>query len=200
MINPLKKAKKASVAELTEAMGSNEMVFQDTKYTTTLAKPSTMSSKEKDVIWELFRLNMETLYKTTGVFPWNPTKKRAELFHRDSRFVTIIPKGGQLESNLLGYCMFRFDTEENLEEEKELVVYCYELQVAKEAQGHGFGRHLMDILEKLGEKWQMQKIMLTVLLANKDAHKFYNKIGFTRDPISPEDEQYVILSKPISIQ
>lgn len=63
-------------------------------------------------------------YKCTSVFPWNPTKKRAELFHRDSRFVVIIPDGGQVDAaGLRAFTMFRFDTEEDIQGSMELVVY-----------------------------------------------------------------------------
>ena len=64
-------------------------------------------------------------YKTTHVYPWNPAKKRLELFHRDSRFIVVIPDGGKLEADLTAFSMFRFDTEENVEGRDELIVYWY---------------------------------------------------------------------------
>jgi len=38
------------------------------------------------------------------------------------------------------------------------------MQVAKEAQGSGVGKRLINILELFGQKWGMEKIMLTALL------------------------------------
>lgn len=39
----------------------------------------------------------------------------------------------------------------------------YELQVSKDARRFGLGRLLVQILSDIGAKWNMTKIMLTVL-------------------------------------
>jgi hypothetical protein len=53
-------------------------------------------------------------------FGWTPSEKRTELFHPDSRFILMRAR----ESVALdAFAMFRFDTEENVDEVKEEVLY-----------------------------------------------------------------------------
>ncbi|KAF8585580.1 hypothetical protein K439DRAFT_1040768 [Ramaria rubella] len=124
---------------------------------------------------------MEEWYKSTDVFEWDPTAKRAELFHRSSRFLLVGPENAP-ETDFVAYSMFRFDTEENMEGRNENVLYCYELQVTKTCRGHGLGKLLVQILEKVARQWSMEKIMLTVLTVNIAAIRFYQREGchFTR--------------------
>lgn len=42
------------------------------------------------------------------------------------------------------------------------VVYSYELQVEKQEERRGIGRTLMDILHRLGQHWELEKVMVTV--------------------------------------
>ncbi|KAF8523139.1 acyl-CoA N-acyltransferase [Hysterangium stoloniferum] len=137
---------------------------------------------------------MEVLYKSTTVYEWNPSNKRKELFHADSRFILAVPEGKRVEEDLAAFVMFRFDTEENMAGVDENVTYCYEIQVAETCRGSGLGKNLMDITKKLAKEWRMQKVMLTVLLANTAAMRFYQREGFVIDATSPEDEGYHILS------
>ena len=48
---------------------------------------------------------------TSSSFGWKPRSKKAELFHSDSRFILA-----QRQTELVGYIMFRFDTEETMED------------------------------------------------------------------------------------
>ncbi|GAA5986369.1 hypothetical protein JCM5350_002896 [Sporobolomyces pararoseus] len=160
----------------------------------------------KNWIWELFESNMKSLYEQSED-GWDPVDKRKELFHAESRFFVLRSNNLSIDSNagednLLGYTIFRFDTEETAGDEEADVVYCYELQVEEIAQGQGVGRLLMDSLERIGKETKMDKIMLTVFKANESAISFYEKIGFTIDEIDPsnygehEGVDYKILSKP----
>lgn len=62
-------------------------------------------------------------YNSTEVFDWDPVEKRAELFHRDSRFLLVAPDGEGLETDLVAYSMFRFDVEEDMEGKDQYVLY-----------------------------------------------------------------------------
>ncbi|GAA6035135.1 hypothetical protein JCM8097_006382 [Rhodosporidiobolus ruineniae] len=168
----------------------------------------TLPAAERKWVWDLFERNMKAHYESSAD-GYDPQDKRKELFHPDSRFVVLYraastPSSAKTQPAMLGYCIFRFDTEETAsEEEDELcdVAYCYELQVDASAQRLGAGRVLMDALERLGRAYRMDKVMLTVFKANEQARAFYERIGFGVDEIDPshydgEDVEYVILSKP----
>ncbi|RKP08043.1 acyl-CoA N-acyltransferase [Thamnocephalis sphaerospora] len=122
-------------------------------------------------------------------WPWDEAEKRSELFDAASRFLIVRTRADTAEKSAenLGYAMYRFDTEEQMKSDAMVpVVYCYELQVAAEARGQGVGRMLMETLERIGQAWQMSKVMLTVLKGNKDAIKFYKALGYAPDEISPD--------------
>ena len=74
--------------------------------------------------------------------------------------------------------------------------FSYELQIDEKYQNKGLGEHLMKCLEKLANVWQMERVVLTVLTNNDGALRFYNRLGYTVDETSPDDEpSYQIFSK-----
>ncbi|KAK1925781.1 acyl-CoA N-acyltransferase [Papiliotrema laurentii] len=89
------------------------------------------------------------------------------------------------QEDLVGYCSFRFDTEETLGSRDVEVVYCYELQMKPEARGQGLGKVLMDELEEIGRDRGMAKSMLTCMKKNTSALSFYLKQGYQPDEIDP---------------
>ncbi|GAA5956125.1 hypothetical protein JCM8115_004418 [Rhodotorula mucilaginosa] len=162
-----------------------------------------LSEKEREGIWTLFETNMRSLYErsTEG---YDPEEKRAELFHPEARFLLLRRAGDQTTEPPLGYCIFRFDTEETEADEGEDdlcdVAYCYELQIESSHQKQGVGRVLMDALERLARAYKMDKTMLTAFKNNTDAIAFYRRIGFATDDVDPseygiDDVDYIILSK-----
>ncbi|GAA5911521.1 hypothetical protein JCM8208_006863 [Rhodotorula glutinis] len=172
----------------------------------------TLPSASRDWIWSLFECNMRCLYEAQQD-GYDAQEKRAEVFHPDSRFLVLSPSSpapaagaAPPRSAPLGFCIFRFDTEETAsEDDDELcdVAYCYELQVEGEQHGKGVGRVLMDALERTARAWRMDKVMLTVFKANEQALAFYDKVGYTEDEIDPGrfgvvDVDYSILSKSLS--
>ncbi|KAG6911912.1 hypothetical protein DXG01_000159 [Tephrocybe rancida] len=137
---------------------------------------------------------MHTLQSSFG---WDPSSKQEELFNRLSRFILV-----DVADELAAFSMFRFEYEE-----KENILYCYDLQIRQAHQRTGMGKLLMRILERIGTAWSMEKVMLTVFKANGNAMKFYQASGFTMDescpgyvdesddPAAIEDADYEILSK-----
>jgi len=59
------------------------------------------------------------------------------------------------------------------------------LQIGKLYQGHRLGELLMGMLFSVAAKSQMRKVMLTVFLSNEDARRFYKRLGYVSDSISP---------------
>lgn len=161
-----------------------------------------LSEEEREGIWTLFEKNMRSLYERSSE-GYDPDEKRAELFHPEARFL-LLRRAGETSEPPLGYCIFRFDTEETEADEGEDdlcdVAYCYELQIESSHQKQGVGRVLMDALERLGRAYKMDKTMLTAFKNNTDAIAFYRRIGFATDDVDPseygiDDVDYIILSK-----
>ncbi|KAH6917320.1 acyl-CoA N-acyltransferase [Coprinopsis sp. MPI-PUGE-AT-0042] len=164
----------------------------------TVARSSEISNDILHGIYDLWANNMQTLY-TNSSFGWKPAEKEKELFASPSRFILAFKTGtGERGSirELVGFTMFRFEYEDG-----ESLVYCYEIQISPGIQGIGLGRKLMGYLETIGNVYEMDKIMLTVLKANQKAFQFYEKYGFQIDPSSPslhgEEVDYEIMSKEI---
>ncbi|KAJ3985673.1 hypothetical protein F5890DRAFT_1552974 [Lentinula detonsa] len=112
---------------------------------------------------------------------WNPPDKRQELFNSLGRFILLSPVNKPDE--VAGYSAFRFE-----HEAEEDILYCYELQINPLHQRKGLGRFLMNLLEVIGRRTKMEKIMLTVLDNNLAANKFYKQIRFQLDECSPTYE------------
>ncbi|KZT05937.1 acyl-CoA N-acyltransferase [Laetiporus sulphureus 93-53] len=184
----LRKANKTTSAELSASLNSYEIVLERDHVPKRLylevVTASELNQEDREAVWTIFEDNMRGFYadSTTG---WDPTTKRDELFHPDSRFIVarqsvrVLPDGRPRP--LSAYIMFRFEREED-----EDVAYCYELQVNFRMKRYGIGKFLMQQLEHIATHWGMEKIMLTVLKANNPARQFYSALGFELDPTSPE--------------
>jgi GNAT superfamily N-acetyltransferase len=98
----------------------------------------------------------------------------------------------------VGYSHFRFDFED---EKKTNVLYMYELQIEKRAQGKGLGRFIMQVLELFSIKYGMTSLMLTVFLCNTDAMAFYQKMRYEIDSTSPsKDIKYLTSEEPLDYE
>ncbi|XP_048536098.1 N-alpha-acetyltransferase 40-like [Triticum urartu] len=85
-------------------------------------------------------------------------------------------RGGRL----LGFVHYRFVVEEDVP-----VLYVYELQLESSVQGKGLGKFLMQLIELIACKSQMEAVMLTVQKSNTDAMAFYNNLGYVISSTSP---------------
>ncbi|KAJ8984190.1 hypothetical protein NQ317_011099 [Molorchus minor] len=121
---------------------------------------------------------------------WSDQKKLDEL--TDERAWYLIAKC--IDGTYLGFSHFRFDMDDGLE-----VLYCYELQLEPFVHRKGLGKFMMQILELVGFKNNMKKVVLTVL-KNNQYSKFFKAMGYELDETSPVDDEeesypYEILSK-----
>jgi hypothetical protein len=59
-----------------------------------------------------------------------------------------------------------------------------------------FSRQIVEMLEKLVERYSLSKLVLTVLRVNQPGLEFYRRLGFSPDSTSPPQPcYYTILSK-----
>ncbi|KAL5463623.1 hypothetical protein EMCRGX_G032538 [Ephydatia muelleri] len=161
----------------------------------TVTSYSVSQLPKEDLEWalELLKSNMEALYVTAG-WGWDGKKKRRQLCHESSLF--LIARDALKP---VGYINFRFELEANVE-----VVYCYEIQLESSVRRKGIGKFLLQILELIGHKTGMRKVMATVFKENTPSLDFFRtKMGYIEDNTSPNvcDPEnadtctYVILSK-----
>lgn len=178
-----------------------------------LAQSSTVRPSVRAAIFALFEQNMKSMYEDEGT--WNRAEKEEELWHEDSRFLCLFDHGKEgsaaaEEDRLVGFIMFRFDTETCLANDPLLkefnckrsrrlpVIYCYEIHINSRCHSLGLGSALVQAMEILGSQTGMAKCMLTVFKSNESARNFYQKRGYVKDGICPTDEEgvgYEILSR-----
>ncbi|KAL1951644.1 hypothetical protein VTO73DRAFT_793 [Trametes versicolor] len=155
--------------------------FKDTLLTLRVADAPSLSSDERENIWNLWETNMRVLVEPSS-FGWHPKSKRKELFHRNARFILVLDgEGSPAATTLVAFAMFRFERDEG-----EDLLYCYELQVSGLFRSSGIGHLFVEKLTAIGKRWGMAKIMLTALKSNVAAGRFYSKTGFQVDPSSPD--------------
>ncbi|WVN85141.1 uncharacterized protein L203_100283 [Cryptococcus depauperatus CBS 7841] len=204
-------------------------------YSIVLLSSSHLSRETKEILFTILDQNMYLLQSKSS-FPYTKTEKMAEMFDSDSRFLLLFnshiditsqscplhdpslkrsgswQKGGEIA----GFAEFRFDTEETLSDRDAEVVYLYEIQFLQTMRGQGIARKMMGIVEEIGKRAEMEKVMLTCLKSNQGALEFYKKLGYEPDEIDltrldqersgsdngdkAEDIEvdYVILSKSLS--
>ncbi|KAF9355635.1 N-alpha-acetyltransferase 40 [Mortierella sp. AD094] len=134
---------------------------------------------------------------------WCREDKEEEMQDTTSRY--LIAFHGKVP---VGMIHFQFVEEETMTDKDAEVAYCFEIQVTCDYQRRGIGEYLINLLETIGEATNMEKVMLTVFKANKDAIKFYlERLQYSYDEISPSvcltrgrasRFDYEILSKPLS--
>ncbi|ORX86373.1 acyl-CoA N-acyltransferase [Anaeromyces robustus] len=121
---------------------------------------------------------------------------------KDARYLVVTTDNKEI----VGFLYFQFSTEMNMKDVEYPVFYIMEIQLVQKARKLGIGKRLMNIGEQWSKKYKMEKLMLTVFLKNKEAIKFYEKLGFEPDEISPskclspekaKEYDYEIMSKVV---
>lgn len=152
-----------------------------------------------ETVFNILEQNMKAEYDAC-YWGWNEKDKKDELKEKNPWF--LIAKNS--ESQIVAFAHFKFDFDEEIP-----VLYCYEVQVREDMRGKGVGKFLMQILELIGSKAEMQKIMITVFKHNPRAiHFFTDILKYVDDETSPKfmdpiDEKeycYEIMSKPLKIK
>ncbi|WWC70880.1 uncharacterized protein I206_104832 [Kwoniella pini CBS 10737] len=205
-------ANSASTSTLSPNLPKIYKIKDNQSYEISLVKSKEISEKGKKAIYKLFDENMSKLQQISS-FPYTEESKFEELFNIDSRYILILKKSNKLiiekekekekgkdekkendeieelinfnYNDLIGFCGFRFDTEETIESRDAEVIYCYEVQLENKSRRMGLGKILLNILEEIGKKRELDKIMLTCLKSNETALAFYTKQGYIPDEIDP---------------
>lgn len=185
----------------------------------TFETSTSLSTVEFAACLDLVSTTSSAAYKASSK-GWSKRDKAREMHDRDMKYLllgTTIQSLGSTESPVLadtsartccqGYCSFMVTREDDVD-----VLYCYEIHVQPELQGHGAGTTLMQMLELIGRNIGVQKLMLTVFTSNDGAVRFYERVGFVwydEEPALPARRlrtgftretkpSYVILAKDLS--
>ncbi|KAK5082828.1 N alpha-acetyl-transferase [Lithohypha guttulata] len=155
--------------------------------------------------FELIQESSAADYKASEI-KWSPSSKQKEMLLLDMRYLILSGEDKAFEPNcksdeaILGFVSFMITYEDGHE-----VIYVYEIHLAKELRGQGVGKVLMELVERIGSKIKVEKCMLTVFKSNKQAVRWYERLGYDVDVFSPgprllrngtvKEPGYLILSK-----
>ena len=180
------------------------------------SEPSKYTTIKDSELEECFRLIEHTSgdsYRSSG-FGWHPRRKKREMREKDMKYLLVHDEGPPPDqkrdsknsspqtSTLQGFLSFMLTYEDG-----QPVIYIYEVHLVDAAQGCGLGRHMINLVEKIGKSTAMQKSMLTVFRSNHKAVRWYEGLGYEIDQYSPADKKlragkvkqadYLILSKKL---
>jgi len=159
-----------------------------------------LSEEQFDETFALLENNMKSMYEASS-WGWNEKEKKQEMREDNARYLLVYDPTtttATSSESLVAMCHFRFDVDDDVE-----VLYCYEVQLHHSVRRKGLGKFLMQILELMGVKSKMKKVVLTVFKHNTNAvHFFTQKMKYTVDDTSPqymdedtENYDYEIYSK-----
>ncbi|ORX55249.1 acyl-CoA N-acyltransferase [Piromyces finnis] len=154
-----------------------------------------------DKLFQILKTNMKKQYQAANI-GWNQKKKIKEMKEKDAHYLVVTTDNKEI----VGFLYFQFSTEMDMKDVEYPVFYIMEIQLVKKVRNLGIGKKLMDIGEQWSKLHKFQRLMLTVFLKNKDAYRFYEKLGFVPDEISPsqcldpeeaKEYDYEIMSKMV---
>ena len=167
-------------------------------YAISLETPSTISAIDMDACFSLVALTSSNDYANSSI-KWSPAKKRKEMRLPDLRYILIKQSPAALPG---GFLSFMLTYEDGYE-----VIYCYEIHLAAHLRKLGLGARLIRMIEEVGRRVGVEKLMLTVFLANQDALAFYKRLGYAVDEFSPrprilrggitKEADYALLSRSL---
>ncbi|KAG9327593.1 hypothetical protein KVV02_003838 [Mortierella alpina] len=180
----LARANKLTSAQLNQLLGPDKSYTPDRHPDCVLSTVAfhidDLSPTLRSFTMDLVESNMKALYMSSKD-GWCREDKEDEMQDITSRY--LVTFHGEKP---VGMVHFQFVEEETMTDRDAEVAYCFEIQVVPEYQRRGIGAHLISLLEAIGRATQMEKVMLTVFKANKNAIKFYtDQLHYAYDEISP---------------
>jgi len=154
-----------------------------------ICRPETIDKEWNGEVWDILERNMKKLLQESSL-GWDARAKRAEIFHKDARFLVYREGSGRSDETVIAaFACFRFEGDPDFDGNLRNVLYCYELQVAPRFQGLGLGRRLLNHMQNIAKTWKMDRILLTCLKGNERASKFYFVNSFEIDTTSPAPDE-----------
>ncbi|KAF3005975.1 hypothetical protein E8E13_010357 [Curvularia kusanoi] len=188
-----------------------------------LKRSNWMTSDELTACRNLISSTSQKNYEASCI-GWNPEDKKEEMSHADMMYLLVRQAQKYIDSDnedsqkpstaslagcpgaILGFLSFKLEPEDEENEMFRPVAYIYEVHLDKQLRNQGLGARLIQWVEDQARMASISKMMLTVFAVNKGARRMYERQGFVRDPLSPEDKvtrrrviepDYIIMSKEI---
>lgn len=158
-----------------------------------------LSDADRNTIFNITKHNMYELYNQCSdrkLWHWNDKRKKKQLFSDKSKYLVLY---NNINNDLVGFIHIQYDSDEC--DHTIPMIYLYEIQIQSNYNHQGIGTYLMNVLELLMHKLNLNKICLTVLKHNTSAVAFYTKLNYTVDESDPSTDhtshtlEYQILSK-----
>ena len=171
---------------------------------------SEMTKEELNTCFNLMESTSRPDYETSG-FGWHPRGKRREMREDEMRYLLVRsdhpgssqqrhPDGDDRVQGFISF-MLTHDSSPSVP-----VLYVYEIHLIPRLRKVGLGAHLMHVVEHIAQATGMEKVMLTCFVCNEKAYSFYERRGYEKDVISPEDRRtrtkvvkadYAIMSRDV---
>jgi ribosomal protein S18 acetylase RimI-like enzyme len=126
-----------------------------------------------DWILDLTVRNMHEIYDEA--WPWSESVKEFELKERGSNYLIAAAP------NPIAFVHFRFEEQNN-----EMVLFIYDIQVESDAQNRGLGSFLVAACEFIARERKATCVMTMLFKANEIGIRFFRRLSFTAHPVSPE--------------
>lgn len=178
-----------------------------------------MSNSELAACFDLISKTSEQDYRSSSR-GWDPDYKLEEMSDREMMYFLVCQAEGHIGVDsvsdgdvsahhagaILGFMSFKLEPED---EELKLirpVLYMYEIHLDDRLRGQSLGGRMINWAISQARLVRISKMMLTVFTVNESARRLYEREGFTKDAISPEDRvtrrkvikaDYIIMSKEL---
>ncbi|KAJ8115275.1 hypothetical protein OPT61_g3044 [Boeremia exigua] len=181
-----------------------------------LKRSTKMTNSELAVCFDLISTTSQQDYKSSSR-GWDPVYKMQEMSDNDMMYLLVRQAEGHIGADrasehshhagvILGFLSFKLEPEDEELKMMRPVQYIYELHLDDRLRGRGLGGRMMKWAEDQARLVKVSKMMLTVFMVNEGARRLYEREGFVKDALSPEDRvtrrkvikaDYVIMSKEI---
>jgi ribosomal protein S18 acetylase RimI-like enzyme len=178
-----------------------------------------MNNSELAACFDLISKTSEQDYRSSSR-GWDPDYKLEEMSDREMMYFLVRQaegyigvdgvSDGEASANhagaILGFMSFKLEPEDEELNLMRPVLYLYEIHLDDRLRGQSLGGRMINWAIDQARLVKISKMMLTVFTANENARRLYDREGFTKDGISPEDRvtrrkvikaDYIIMSKEL---
>ncbi|KAF3044606.1 hypothetical protein E8E12_002621 [Didymella heteroderae] len=178
-----------------------------------------MSNSELAACFDLISKTSEQDYRSSSR-GWDPDYKLEEMSDREMMYFLVRQAEGYIGVDsaadgdasahyagaVLGFMSFKLEPEDEELNLMRPVLYMYEIHLDDRLRGQSLGGRMIDWAISQARLVKISKMMLTVFTVNENARRLYDREGFVKDGISPEDRvtrrkvikaDYIIMSKEL---
>jgi ribosomal protein S18 acetylase RimI-like enzyme len=178
-----------------------------------------MSNSELAACFDLISKTSEQDYRSSSR-GWDPDYKLEEMSDREMMYFLVRQAEGYIGVDsvsdghggahhagaILGFMSFKLEPEDEELKLMRPVLYMYEIHLDDRLRGQSLGGRMINWAISQARLVSISKMMLTVFTVNESATRLYEREGFVKDSISPDDRvtrrkvikaDYIIMSKEL---